>query len=61
MPNHDEMNSRAGDGWDKERAWNVVVKLAEAHQRLQALYGLRSTFGNSNVLRKADVADAAEG
>jgi hypothetical protein len=61
MPNHDDISSRAGDGWDKQRTWKAVVKLAEVHQKLQASYSLLLTFRNTNVLRNPDVTDAAEG
>jgi hypothetical protein len=39
MPTDDDFGSRAADGWNKQRAWHVVVKLAEAHLKLQVSYG----------------------
>jgi len=39
MPNQDDNSSRAANGWGTQRAWEAAVKLAETHQKLQALYG----------------------
>jgi len=39
MSNHDDNSSRAGNGWGTQRAWEAAAKLAETHQKLQALYG----------------------
>jgi hypothetical protein len=51
MPNGDRINSGAGNRWDTTRAWKVVVKLAETHQKL--LLG-RSCFIGIGGMGKAE-------
>jgi hypothetical protein len=46
MRNGESVSSRGGNGWDKERAWKAAVKLAEAHQKLQAAYSRLPAQGN---------------
>ena len=39
MPTDDDLRSKAANRRDKRRAWEVVVKLAEAHLKLEVSYG----------------------
>jgi hypothetical protein len=46
MRNGERVSSRGGNEWDKERAGKAAVKLAEAHQELQAAYSRLPVQGN---------------
>jgi hypothetical protein len=52
MSSNDDLRSRAADPWDKERAWKVVVKLAETHLRLQVAHDrpLAAKFSKENAV-----------
>jgi hypothetical protein len=59
MPNNDNSSLAAGNEWDTQRAWNVVVKLAEAHQELQASHNLLLSLNMTDLLRDPDATDLA--